>query len=120
MNERILCTLAGVMSLAGTTLSLAAPAKTISVSDFPKEAQLVEHVLVPVPSEVFAVLDKLGKPNWPDVLRAQKGLATPVGGKEQISLMLGVVIAEGFIAVEAENGTEMEVAETSEGVPAFT
>jgi len=108
MNERTLCALAGVISLAGTAVLTAAPAKTISVGQFPKEAQLVERVLVPVPSEVFAVLDKLGKPNWPDVLRAQKGLATPAGGKEQISLMLGAVIAEGFIAVEAENAEEVK------------
>lgn len=108
MNERILCALALGLTLACGGVSVAAPAKTISVSQFPKEAQLVERVLVPVPSEVFAVLDKLGKPNWPDVLRAQKGLATPAGGKEQISLMLGVVIAEGFIAVEAENGEEVK------------
>jgi hypothetical protein len=108
MNERTLCALAGAISLAGTAVLTAAPAKTISVGQFPKEAQLVERVLVPVPSEVFAVLDKLGKPNWPDVLRAQKGLATPAGGKEQISLMLGAVIAEGFIAVEAENAEEVK------------
>ncbi|RFC41802.1 MAG: hypothetical protein DVB28_002180 [Verrucomicrobia bacterium] len=108
MNERILCALAGAMTLAGAATSSAVPAKTIAVNQFPKEAQLVERVLVPVPSEVFSVLDKLGKPNWPDVLRPQKGLATPAGGKEQISLMLGVVIAEGFIAVEAENGEEVK------------
>ena len=108
MNERILSVLAAGMTLVSGTTLLAAPAKTIAVNQFPKEAQLVERVLVPVPSEVFAVLDKLGKPNWPDVLRPQKGLATPSGGKEQISLMLGVVIAEGFIAVEAENGEEVK------------
>jgi hypothetical protein len=68
----------------------------------------VDQVLVPVPSEVFAVLDKLGKPNWPEVLRPQKSVAAPAGGKEQISLMLGVVIAEGFIAVEAENSEEVK------------
>ena len=33
------------------------PAQQIDVSGFPKEAKLVERVVVPVPSEVFAVLD---------------------------------------------------------------
>ncbi len=108
MNERILCALAGAMTLTQAAVCVAAPAKTIAVHQFPKEAQLVEQVVVPVPSEVFAVLDKLGKPNWPEVLRLQKGLSTPVGGKEQISLMLGAVIAEGFIAVEAENADEVK------------
>lgn len=108
MNERILCAAAGALTLLNAAVSAAAPAKTIAIEHFPKEARLVEQVVVPVPSEVFAVLDKLGKPNWPEVLRPQKGMSTPVGGKEQISLMLGVVIAEGFIAVEAENADEVK------------
>ena len=69
---------------------------------------MVERVVVPVPSEVFAVLDKLGKPNWPEVLNVQKSAAEPAGGERQISLLLGTVIAEGFIAVEAENAQEVK------------
>lgn len=86
----------------------AQPAKSIDLSKFPKEAQMVERVVVPVPSEVFAVLDKLGKPNWPEVLKVQKSAAEPVGSERQISLLLGTVIAEGFIAVEAENAPEVK------------
>jgi hypothetical protein len=114
MNQRTLWALAGALSLAqGPVASLKAapaaqPAKTIAVHQFPKEAKLVDQVVVPVPSEVFAVLDKLGKPSWPEVLRPQKSMAAPAGGKEQVSLMLGVVIAEGFIAVEAENSEEVK------------
>lgn len=102
---------AAMVALAGVLDSptwAAQPAKTIDLSRFPKEAQLVEQVVVPVPSEVFAVLDKLGKPNWMEVLRAQKGVAEPRGNERQISLLLGTVIAEGFIAVEAENTAEVK------------
>jgi hypothetical protein len=114
MNQRTLWALVGALSLVQSpdvfvqTVSAAQPAKTIAIPQFPKEARLVDQVVVPVPSEVFAVLDKLGKPNWPEVLRPQKGMATPSGGKEQVSLLLGVVIAEGFIAVEAENPEEVK------------
>lgn len=114
MNQRTLWALAGALSLTHAPVaslqaaSVAQPAKSISVPHLPKEAQLVDQVLVPVPSEVFAVLDKLGKPNWPEVLRPQKAVAAPAGGKEQVSLTLGVVIAEGFIAVEAENSEEVK------------
>lgn len=114
MNQRTFRALAGALLLAqghfaGPGEALAAqPAKTIPVPQFPKEAKLVDQVVVPVPSEVFAVLDKLGKPSWPEVLRPQKSVAAPVGGKEQVSLLLGVVIAEGFIAVEAENSEEVK------------
>jgi hypothetical protein len=108
MNERTLCALAGVISLAGTAVLTAAPAKTISVGQFPKEAQLVERVLVPVPSEVFAVLDKLGKPNWTAVLRKTPSVAQAPAEQPRIALMLGSVIAEGFIAVEAEDVNEVK------------
>lgn len=114
MNQRTLRAMVGALFIAQTPLVplqlavAAQPAKTIELSRLPKEAKLVDQVVVPVPSEVFAVLDKLGKPNWPEVLRTQKSVAVPTGGKEQVSLMLGVVIAEGFIAVEAENSEEVK------------
>jgi len=127
MKSRILCagssavpadTVPCVLKLAFCTtlcfaaLSLpvgaAAPAKSIALGDFPKATNLVDQVVVPVPSEVFAVLDKLGKPGWAEVLRPQKGVAAPSGGKEQISLLLGIVIADGFVAVEAENTEEVK------------
>jgi hypothetical protein len=114
MNQSTLWALTGALLLAQAPVSplkaapSGQPAKTIAVHQFPKEAKLVDQVVVPVPSEVFAVLDKLGKPSWPEVLRPQKSMAAPTGGKEQVSLMLGVVIAEGFIAVEAENSEEVK------------
>jgi hypothetical protein len=113
MKERTLRRLfipAMAVALGGAAVSgnAAQPAKSIDLSKFPKEAQMVERVVVPVPSEVFAVLDKLGKPNWPEVLKAQKSAAEPVGSERQISLLLGTVIAEGFIAVEAENAPEVK------------
>lgn len=92
----------------GSESFAAAPAQTIDVSQFPKETKMVDQVVVPVPSEVFAVLDKMGKPNWTEVLRPLKSVVAPVGGKEQISLRLGSVIAEGFIAVEAENAEQVK------------
>lgn len=117
MKESLLSARMGAIAMAGCiawvavdggTAVAAPPAKTIDLSRFPKEAQMVEQVIVPVPSEVFAVLDKLGKPNWAEVLKAQKGVAEPRGNERQISLLLGTVIAEGFIAVEAENALEVK------------
>lgn len=83
-----------------------APAK-INVQGL--STQMIDEVVVPVPNEVFRVLDKLGKPNWNEVLRPMRGVAkAPSGGAEQTSLLLGTVIAEGFIAVEAENAEEVK------------
>jgi hypothetical protein len=80
----------------------------IDVSSFPKQARVIDDVVVPVPSEVFNVLDKLGKPNWEDVLRASKDPVKVPGDQAHIALLLGTVISEGFIAVEAENAQEVK------------
>ena len=79
------------------------PKAKINIAELVPQAQVVDDVVVPVPSEIFAVLDKLGKPNWTAVLRAPKGVAKPFGQHPQVALYLGTIIAEGFIAVEAED-----------------
>ena len=88
--------------------AFAEPPAKIDVSQLPSQAKMIDEVVVPIPSEIFGVLDKLGKPRWEDVLRASKGVIKPSGGAEQTSLLLGTVIAEGFIAVEAENAEEVK------------
>ena len=82
------------------------PPQHIDVSKLPGQATVVDNVIVPVPSEVFGVLDKLGSPNWHEVLRPTK--SNPTGERAQVALMLGSVIAEGFIAVEAQEGEEVK------------
>ena len=62
---------------------LAEPPAKIDVSRLPKESRVVDDVIVPVPSEIFGVLDKLGKPNWAGVLRPLKGVAKPFGEPPQ-------------------------------------
>src|ERR1700720_4028557 len=87
-----------------TTLILAAmqgfsepPPNHIDLSKFP--ATQLDDVVVPLPSEVFNVLDKLGSPNWQEQLRAPE--VKNRGEREEIALLLGSVVAEGFVAVEA-------------------
>ena len=80
------------------------PPRHIDLGAMP--ATMVDEVIVPVPSEVFGVLDKLGTPNWHDVLRSTP--SNPVGERPQVALLLGTVIAEGFIAVEAEESEEVK------------
>ncbi len=80
------------------------PPKRIDVGSLP--ATLIDDVIVPVPTEVFGVLDKLGSPNWHSVLRSVK--ADELKGRPQVALLLGTVIAEGFIAVEAQEAEEVK------------
>ena len=80
------------------------PPASIDLSKFPAAA--VDEVVVPVPSEIFNVLDKLGSPNWKAEMRDNLGKNT--GNRAQVALLLGTVIADGFIAVEAENSESVK------------
>jgi hypothetical protein len=73
-------------------------------SKFPAAA--VDEVVVPLPSEIFNVLDKLSSPNWRGEMRDNLGKNT--GNRAQVALLLGTVIADGFIAVEAENSESVK------------
>jgi hypothetical protein len=86
-------------------LQSAEPPASIDVSNLP--AQVVEDVVVPVPSEVFAVLDKLGKPDWKSEL-TNSSSATELDDRPQIALLLGTVIADGFIAVQAQDSERVK------------
>lgn len=80
------------------------PPQSIDLSKFPAAA--VDEVVVPVPSEIFNVLDKLGSPNWKGEMRPNLGQDT--GNRAQVALLLGTVIAEGFVAVEAEDSVKVK------------
>jgi hypothetical protein len=95
----VLTIIAGLSSLRADN-----PPRKIALSDFPAAA--VEEVVVPVPSEIFAVLDKLGNPNWKSELREGK-TRTPED-RVRTALLLGNVIAEGFVAVEAEDAERVK------------
>ncbi len=97
---------APILALAIASLSLRAESapKKIDLASLP--ANTVDSVVVPVPSEVFNVLDKLGEPNWKGQLRGSLGKQTTE--RAQLALLLGTVIAEGFIAVEAEDAERVK------------
>ena len=70
-------------------------------------AIMLESVVVPLPSEVFAVLDKLGGGNWRAALSDQ-GPSNGRAGRLGMALQLGVVLAEGFVATHAEDAEAIE------------
>jgi hypothetical protein len=89
-----------VIAIAASLPRLAgadAPARQIDLNRFP--ATKLDNVVVPLPSEVFNVLDKLGTPDWRGELRNPN--INNRGERAQIALLLGSVVAEGFVAVEA-------------------
>jgi hypothetical protein len=82
------------------------PKQHIDVGHLPQQATVVDDVIVPVPSEIFGVLDKLGTPNWHEVLRTERpGIPST---RVETALLLGDVIAEGFVAVEAQDSEQVK------------
>jgi hypothetical protein len=69
--------------------------------DVKQLSKKVEDVVVPLPNEVFGALNKLGTVNWREHVRSDKG--NNFTERPRIALLLGTVIADGFIAVQAED-----------------
>ena len=77
-------------------------------SPLPAQATEVHGVVVPVPKEIFRSLDQFRDANWAAVKRPEVARWKSHGDQAQIATLLGVVIAEGFIAMEAKDSTEVE------------
>jgi hypothetical protein len=61
---------------------------------------------VPTPGELLAALNKEGKPNWQAQYRAP--IPTTYTSRPQIALNLGGLIADGYLAVEAEDSQQVK------------
>src|SRR6266403_3096907 len=61
----------------------------------------VEDVVVLLPNEIFGALNKLGAVNLKELVRSDNGPSFTE--RPRIALLLGTVIADGFIAVQAED-----------------
>src|SRR6202162_6722211 len=68
--------------------------------DVKQMSKKVENVVVPLPNEIFGALNKLGSVNWREYVRTEK--SSNFTERPRIALLLGTVIADGFIAVQAE------------------
>lgn len=77
---------------------VSAVAQRLVLEDFP--GSLVDHVVVPVPGEIFSVMDKLGAPDWAGQLRSVESELS--ADRVELSLNFGATVAEGFLAVQAE------------------
>src|SRR5437764_13787194 len=65
-----------------------------------------DSITIPTPGELFAALEKPGKPNWVGQMRGP--ISTSYRNRAQIALNLGSLIADGFIAVEAKDGQQVK------------
>ncbi len=61
---------------------------------------------MPTPGELLAALNKVAKPNWQAQYRPP--IPTAYTSRPQIALNLGGLIADGYIAVEAEDSQQVK------------
>src|SRR5437867_3424632 len=90
----------GAIALIGATLYTHA-AQAHQRIDVKQMSKKVENVVVPLPNEIFGALNKLGSVNWREYVRTEK--SSNFTERPRIALLLGTVIADGFIAVQAED-----------------
>lgn len=99
-----------MLSLAAALLWPAAPVMRAQNApakiDLSKIKTNVDDVVVPVPSEIFNVLDKLGHPNWAGQVRVDNSKTPP--SRPHQSLLFGTVIADGFLAVQAKDADKVK------------
>src|SRR6201987_3357242 len=66
----------------------------------------IDSLTIPTPGELFAALEKPGKPNWAGQYRGP--VSATYSNRAQIALNLGGLIADGFIAVEAQDSQQVK------------
>lgn len=67
-----------------------------------RSAVFMETVALPSPGEFFAAVDKQFQPNWSQLVKPAVPVATTQ--REHLALQLGVLLADGFVAIEAQDG----------------
>jgi hypothetical protein len=96
--------------LGGCTLVLlqlpAAATEPPRKIDVGRLSRTIEDVVVPLPNEIFSALNKLDSVNWKEFVRTSKG--ANFTERPRIALVLGTVIADGFIAVQAEDAPSVK------------
>ncbi len=97
-----------VLCIVAAPFGFAQSSPTSIASELPRQAKPIAEVVVPIPSKVFESLDKFSNANWRLVQLDGLARAKPHGDQSQIALLLGVVIGEGFIAVEAHDAAEVK------------
>ena len=71
-----------------------------------RDAEFLEHLSVPSAGELFAAIGKIGKPDW--ALLFRKPPSASITSRPLIALNLGTLIADGFLAAEAQDRQQVK------------
>ncbi|MDP9005062.1 MAG: hypothetical protein M3N12_09780, partial [Verrucomicrobiota bacterium] len=94
-----------IACLAGTTVAFAAETVSLPPEQL-ANAIRTDSLTIPTPGELFAALQKPGKPDWAGQYRTP--IPMTYRNRAQIALNLGGLIADGFIAVEAQDSQQVK------------
>src|SRR3989440_3174920 len=91
--------------LACASFGFAAQPAPLSQDQLAKAIK-TDALTIPTPGELFAALEKPGKPDWAGQYRTP--IPMTYRNRAQIALNLGGLIADGFIAVEAQDSQQVK------------
>src|ERR1043166_7102597 len=97
--------IAAIALLIGCCVAIGAAPPRLPADQMAKAVQ-TEAISIPTPGELFAALEKPGKPDWSGQYRGP--IPTTYRNRAQIALNLGGLIADGFIAVEAKDSQQVK------------
>jgi hypothetical protein len=66
----------------------------------------IDSLTIPTPGEFFKAIEKGGKPNWASQYRPP--ISVKSTSRAQVAFSLGTLIADGYIAVEAQDGQQVK------------
>ena len=69
------------------------------------EAVFLDALSIPCPGEVFVALNKACRPNWATLVTPATAPVTT--DRSQLALVVGILAANGYIAVEAQDGQQV-------------
>jgi hypothetical protein len=95
----------GLVLIGSACASFAADPAPLTPDQLAKAARS-ESLTIPTPGELFAALSKPGKPNWATQYRGPTSMT--FSNRAQLALNLGGLVADGFIAVEAQDGQQVK------------
>jgi hypothetical protein len=91
--------------LMGTTVAFAAEPAPLPPEQLAKAIK-TDSLTIPTPGELFAAFEKPGKQDWAGQYRTP--IPMTYRNRAQIALNLGGLIADGFIAVEAQDSQQVK------------
>jgi len=71
-----------------------------------KEAFYLDGISVPSPGEIFTAINKVSRPNW--AMLSHGGAAPITTNRAQLALAIGLLVTNGYIAVEAQDGQQVK------------